>query len=100
VIDLKTPRPYVVRFNKDFFFCGRSADGTVKGSPFSSVAVRLTYAIGCEVCECLRELGFEDAVVTNIFGFPVIPTGVVTADLQETEEFKEAWAAEPAADTK
>ena len=93
----RTPRPFVVRFSEQFYFCGNEPDGTAKGSPFSSCAIRFTYALGAEICAALREKGYDDAVVTNIYGFPVLPQEAGCADIRQSEDFKQAWnAIEPA----
>ncbi len=87
----RVPRPHVVRFSGQLYFCGLESDGVPIGSPFSSVALRFTYATGAEICAALHELGFDDAIVTNIYGFPVLPQEAGDGDMRQSEDFRQAW---------
>lgn len=91
-----TSKPYIVRFSENLYFCAIDSSGEVIGTPFPSFAARFSYLVGAEIAAALREKGYADAVVTNLFGQPVIPEDEVIPDIRDTEDFKKAWSPDPA----
>jgi hypothetical protein len=86
----KQPAAFVVRFSQHYFYTGRD-ERLARGTLFPSFARILTYLTAAEVARSLRELNYSDAIVTNLYGVPVLPEETVAADVRSTNEFQDAW---------
>jgi hypothetical protein len=85
---------YLVRFSEQYFYSARSVSGVrALGTKFPSVALQMNYLVAVEVAKRLRDLGYPDSVVTDLYGAPVTAEALeqTPEDASATYDFAQAW---------
>jgi hypothetical protein len=85
---------YLVRFSEKYFYSARSISGDrAHGTQFPSVALQMSYLVAVEVSKRLRDMGYPDAVVTNLYGAPATADDLLAAaeDVTSSYDFHNAW---------
>jgi hypothetical protein len=88
-------RIFLVRFGGKYFYLARTpGDQRMHGTLYMSYALRMSYRTACEVALRIRELGWKDALVTDLNGdavsYDTIPAEEYTPGLDE-RELETAW---------
>jgi hypothetical protein len=65
---------FLIRLDDKNFFTNLGENGLPFGSPYPSFGAHMDYQTADEMCSSLRVLGFNLAVVTDIYGQPVSAT--------------------------
>jgi hypothetical protein len=89
-------KDFLVRLSGKYFYIARIPnDRRMHGTLYMSYGLRMSYRVACEVALRIRNLGWSDALVTNLNGDPIsldnIPVEEHTPQGPDDRELASVW---------